>query len=112
MNSLVPRLDRAIESLRNQPSVDPSSANRTGIAVARRPCCGDRVESGPCGHYAVPPRARSEGQGKGTVDRAGQSPYWTLMPGENRVAAEAPAPGLARHLFAPVQDPERLFDAR
>ena len=34
------------------------------------------------------------------------------MPGENRVAAEAPAPGLARHLFAPVQDPERLFDAR
>ena len=88
MSALVPRMDRAIESLRNQPSVDPAQLVEP-ILRLREDFLAATVSKLALAETMLDRHERVQ-KDKAKAPWIERESYWTLMPGENRVAAEAP----------------------
>lgn len=85
---MIPRIDRSMEQLRNQPSIDPLHLVNPMIRVRDDMvvASGSTVDLTTC-VLRRHERVQREKRKAPWIERES---HWTLLPGENRVAADAP----------------------
>jgi hypothetical protein len=88
LRRIVPRVDRAVERLRNQPSINPNQLVDPIRRLREDVLAASKSEKDLAD--TVLRRHERVQKEKGKAPWIERESHWTLMPGENRVSADAP----------------------